>query len=70
VENSVKEAKKILDETIELAKRIYGKKWMRELNSIEDRFGGDPYDVLEFLRKEAESKGIKIEKAQNENNVK
>ncbi|MGC8572597.1 MAG: hypothetical protein ACP5L0_01105 [Caldisphaera sp.] len=70
MENPVKEAKKILDETIELAKRIYGKRWMRELNSIEDRFGGDPYDVLDFLKKEAEAKGIKIEEKQNENNAK
>ncbi len=61
MEDSVKEAKKLLDETIELAKKIYGKRWMRELNIIEDRFGGDPYDVLEFLKKEAESKGIKLE---------
>ncbi|AFZ69844.1 hypothetical protein Calag_0052 [Caldisphaera lagunensis DSM 15908] len=61
MEDSVKEAKKLLDETIELAKKIYGKRWMRELNMIEDRFGGDPYDVLEFLKKEAENKGIKLD---------
>ncbi|MGC9047878.1 MAG: hypothetical protein ACP5I6_04345 [Caldisphaera sp.] len=68
MEDSVKEAKKILDETIELAKKIYGKRWMRELNTIEDRLGGDPYDVLDYLRKEAESKGIKLENNEKPSN--
>jgi len=59
LEDSIKEAKRVLEETIELAKKLYGRRWMRELNIIEERFGADPYDVLDFLKKEADLKGIK-----------
>ncbi len=58
--DSIEEARKILDETVRLAKALYGPRWMDVLEELEDRYEGDPYWVLEHLREEARKRGIKV----------
>ncbi|MCE4603542.1 MAG: hypothetical protein F7B20_01080 [Aeropyrum sp.] len=56
----IEEAKKILEETVALAKRLYGKRWMNAIQILEDRYEGDPYWVLEHLRREARKRGLNL----------
>jgi len=58
--SSIDEARKILEETIKLAKALYGRRWMEMIEFLEDKYEGDPYWVLEHLRNEAKRRGIKV----------
>lgn len=54
----IEEARKVLEETISLAKKLYGRDWMAAVEELEDMYEGDPYEVLEHLRREARRRGI------------
>ncbi|MEB3774559.1 MAG: hypothetical protein GSR86_06520 [Desulfurococcales archaeon] len=56
--DKIREAKQILDETINLARRLYGKKWIHVVEELEDLYEGDPFEVLEHLRREARRRGL------------
>lgn len=55
----IDEAKRILEETMRLAKKLYGSRWIDVLEDLEDRYEGDPYEVLEHLRREAAKRGLR-----------
>ncbi|BAN90933.1 hypothetical protein [Aeropyrum camini] len=54
----IDEAKKVLQETITLAKKLYGRRWMDAIERLEEMYDGDPYWVLEHLRREARRRGV------------
>ena len=56
----IEEARRILEETVRLAKALYGRRWIYVLEELEDRYEGDPYWVLEHLREEARRRGLKV----------
>ena len=60
LEKGVKEAKRILEETVKLAKTLYGRKWALVLERLEETYEGDPYWVLEHLKREAKRRGISV----------
>ena len=55
----IREAKRVLEETMALARKLYGRKWLDVIEMLEDMYEGDPYEVLEHLRREASKRGIK-----------
>ncbi len=52
------EARRLLEETVSLAKKLYGRRWMAQLEYLEELYEGDPWLVLEHLRREAEKRGL------------
>ncbi|MEB3861734.1 MAG: hypothetical protein GSR84_05895 [Desulfurococcales archaeon] len=54
----VEEARRMLEETISLARKLYGSRWMSALEELEDMYEGDPFEVLEHLRREARRRGL------------
>ncbi|MCE4612053.1 MAG: hypothetical protein F7B17_08795 [Desulfurococcales archaeon] len=56
----IEEARRILEETVRLAKALYGRRWIDVLEQLEDKYEGDPYWVLEHLREEARRRGIRV----------
>jgi hypothetical protein len=56
----IEEVKRVLEETVRLAKALYGNRWMDVIDELEERYEGDPYWVLEHLREEAKRRGIKV----------
>ena len=46
------------EETERLARLLYGDKWEEAVEALEDRYDGDPWEVLEHLRREAERRGL------------
>jgi len=57
--DKIREAKQILDETISLARKLYCRKWLHAIEELEDLYEGDPFEVLEHLRREAKRRGLK-----------
>ncbi|MCE4599427.1 MAG: hypothetical protein F7C81_04425 [Desulfurococcales archaeon] len=55
----IEEARRILEDTMRLARKLYGRRWLDALEELEDMYEGDPFEVLEHLRREAEKRGIK-----------
>ncbi len=55
---SVEEAKRILEETVSLARKLYGRKWAQAIDDLEEIYDGDPWAVLNHLRREAEKRGL------------
>ena len=55
----VKEAERLLREMMDLARRLYGSRWEKALEDLEEMYEGDPFMVLEHLRREAEKRGLK-----------
>ncbi len=58
MDGGVEEAKRMLEETISLARKLYGRKWMAVVEELEDMYDGDPWAVLEHLRREAARRGL------------
>ncbi len=58
MDGGVEEAKRILEETIKLAQRLYGGRWMDMVEELEDMYDGDPWAVLDHLRREAARRGL------------
>jgi len=56
--SGIDEARRILEETVDLAKKLYGRRWMQALEELEDMYEGDPWAVLEHLRREAQKRGL------------
>ncbi len=56
--SGIDEARRILEETVSLAKKLYGRRWMQALEDLEDMYEGDPFEVLEHLRREAKKRGL------------
>lgn len=55
---SLEEAKKILEETVNLARKLYGRKWAEAIDNLEELYDGDPWAVLNHLRREADKRGL------------
>ena len=51
--------KRMAEETERLARALYGDRWEDMVEKLEDRYDGDPWAVLEHLRREAARRGIK-----------
>lgn len=58
MKEGIEEAKRVLEETIRLAQKLYGRRWMDAVESLEEMYDGDPYEVLEHLRREARRRGL------------
>ncbi len=54
----IREARLLLEETVKLARLLYGSRWEHMLEQLEDRYEGDPWLVLAHLRREVEKRGI------------
>ncbi len=57
----INEAKKVLEDTVKLAKILYGRRWMDMLEQLEDLYEGDPFEVLDHLKREAAKRGIRMD---------
>ena len=57
-EDPVYSAKRLYEETVELAKKIYGRRWMKAVEELEEYYEGDPFAVLTHLRELARKSGM------------
>ncbi len=54
----LEEARRLASEIEALARRLYGRRWIEAIERLEEIYDGDPWAVLDHLRREAEKAGI------------